>query len=352
MANLRTRPIHEGFIRAVHRRLLTVRSVESLGVCLCIGSLAGLPLVLVLLWKGEPTWPTLAILGGLSALAAVAHFMRRWPTLINAAAEADRQLGLADLLVTAAALDHGRGTPVGDELSAAVRAMADARCRELLPSDVVLNRLGARAWGGIGLSTALVLTLALIPTAHPMRSQAADSAAAAADALRSSPIVSNDLPRSTASDHANTQVNRGGDQTSDDGTSRIDSISEQTGKSGSNNGVSHTNTNGTGGGASVSANAALPDRPTPSGASAVPPAGDKGAIEGSTGVSPVSEGSGTGETPVLHGTVNPLHARNVAPWESASWPAAARAAEQAVSRGDVSPRQRDLVREYFQQPND
>jgi hypothetical protein len=259
---------------------------------------------------------------------------------------------LADLLVTVAALDRGRGTPVGDELSAAVRATADARCSALLPSDVVLNRLGARAWGGIGLSAALVLTLALIPTAHPMRSQAADSDAAVADALRSSPIVSNDLPVSTPSDHANAQANRGGDQTNDDGTSRINSMSEQAGQSPTNNGVSHANTNGIGGGASVSANASLPNRPTPSAASDVPPAADRGTVESSTGVSPVSEGSGTGETPVPHGTVNPGHARRVAPWESANWPAAARSAEQAVSRGDVSPRQRDLVREYFQQPND
>jgi hypothetical protein len=47
-----------------------------------------------------------------------------------------------------------------------VLAIADDRCRRHAPSQVLLNRLGRRAWGGIGLAAALVLTLSAM-TGNP-----------------------------------------------------------------------------------------------------------------------------------------------------------------------------------------
>ena len=155
---------HERFIRAVHRRLIVIRAAENLGICLLVGCAAALLLLPVVLWRDVSSAPLLLIgLGLLSAMAAIAMTFWRWPQPMDAAAEADRQLNLADLLTTTVELRRANHQEWSDQLSAIVLASANLRCQQFSPSAVVLNRLGARVWGGIGLSISLVITLAVIP---------------------------------------------------------------------------------------------------------------------------------------------------------------------------------------------
>jgi len=83
--------------------------------------------------------------------------------------QADRQLRLSDLLGTALALRQ-RENP--DEFEQAVMGLAEARCRGASPSAVVLNRLGARSWGGIGLTGAMVIGLGLMGGGEAARTEA------------------------------------------------------------------------------------------------------------------------------------------------------------------------------------
>jgi hypothetical protein len=98
--------------------------------------------------------------------------------MLQASMEADRQLGLQDLLGTALHLcDRSGSAPSQDSCAwcKTIVALADARARQLRPSAVALRRLGVRAWSGIGLSAALVLVIAAISW-QPQRTRAAGTA--------------------------------------------------------------------------------------------------------------------------------------------------------------------------------
>src|SRR5262249_28806715 len=45
-----------------------------------------------------------------------------------------------------------------------IRAQAEEICRRLSPNELIVRRLGGRAWGGIGIATSLLLTLAMMTT--------------------------------------------------------------------------------------------------------------------------------------------------------------------------------------------
>jgi len=114
-------------------------------------------------YHGESASGAAALVLGLGALLGAAWGAFQRPTLLETAVEADRQLALHDLLGTAITLS--RCAHADDATRAAIAAAADERCRRLAPSRMVLNQLGARAWAGIGLANALVLTLSLMSAA-------------------------------------------------------------------------------------------------------------------------------------------------------------------------------------------
>ena len=157
------------FLRALYRRLVVLRLLECAGLGMAIGSAGAVVLLPILLWRGQPALPFAVAVLGLGAAAGLAWGLLRRPGVMSAAMEADRQLRLADLLGTAWLIRDGGGgggqtTAATDPWSRTVLAMAEARCREVSPSAVVLHRLGARAWGGVGLASALVLTLGALST--------------------------------------------------------------------------------------------------------------------------------------------------------------------------------------------
>src|SRR5213080_2065274 len=133
------------FLRAVHRRLVIVRALEAGGIGIACGCAASLLLALCLWWSGRDA---LVLCIAAIAIGGITGLAWGWlcrPSAMDAAAEADRQLELADLLGSAlCSLRYA-----GDPWHGAVVAVAEQRCAALSPSSVVLHRLGARAWGRI-----------------------------------------------------------------------------------------------------------------------------------------------------------------------------------------------------------
>ncbi len=91
----------------------------------------------------------------------LAAFVRH-PTQLEAAMEADRQLKLADLFSTALSVRQS-----ADSWAQVIRTLAEERCRATSPSTVLLHRWGGRAWGGMGLAVALVVTFGLVFSQSP-----------------------------------------------------------------------------------------------------------------------------------------------------------------------------------------
>lgn len=146
-------------------------AAEHFGWCILAGSAISFPLLLIGMWLNQSALPLLMVIAAMCILIAAAWTIGAWPSKQSAAAEADRQLNLADLLVTALQLKHKDPSKPTDLFTDAVLAMANARCANLSPSTVALNRLGIRGWSGIGLSAALVLALVVLPL-QPQRSDA------------------------------------------------------------------------------------------------------------------------------------------------------------------------------------
>jgi hypothetical protein len=171
-------PITRAFLVGVRRRMIFIRIAESLAIALAAASGAGVVFLLLIWGRAESAGnliPAILILG---AICGLIWGIARRPTELEAAIEADRQLNLQDLLGTVLLIGRSKSNPQWRE---AVFAMAENRCEQLRPTELVIRRLGLRAWGGAGLSTALLLTLGLL-TAHPASSQASGGTAQFAQA--------------------------------------------------------------------------------------------------------------------------------------------------------------------------
>jgi hypothetical protein len=160
----------ERFVTAVHRRLMLLRAIEALGRGLLICSMLAIVLTMIAIWQSMPSMPIVLLCGLLALLMGCGLSIHRWPTRAMAAAEIDRQLQLDDLLTTVLL----NGARQDDAFTRAVSAMADARCVQHRPSEVLLRRFGIRTWTGIGLCMCIAVTLASIPLS-PSRSQAVDA---------------------------------------------------------------------------------------------------------------------------------------------------------------------------------
>ncbi|HEV7298961.1 MAG TPA: hypothetical protein VGN72_06305 [Tepidisphaeraceae bacterium] len=145
------------FLARVHRRATAWRIGEAVG--LGIGVAAGVASALAagLVYLQRDAWPVVGATLLAGALAGVVRGIATRPTRFETACLADRQLNLHELLSTAMTLrDHAEPWAQG------VVAQADRRARSLRANDLLLQRLGARAWGGIGIATAMTLVLAAL----------------------------------------------------------------------------------------------------------------------------------------------------------------------------------------------
>src|SRR5438105_13419042 len=89
------------FVRSLHARFVLVRGAERVGACVLVASAAAIALVPIILWRGgaAPLPAVLMLLGFGLSIGILLGILRR-PSRMDAAAEADRQLRLADLIGT------------------------------------------------------------------------------------------------------------------------------------------------------------------------------------------------------------------------------------------------------------
>jgi hypothetical protein len=344
------------FIFAVRRRILLIRIAESVAVATAIASAAGLALVPLAWWRGQSALPIVWALFLLGILCGLIWGISRRPTILQAAVEADRQLNLDDLLGTivqmAGSGGGGKAFRAESAWRESVAAFAENQCRtlKLNPSAVIVSRLGLRAWAGVGILGALLVTFAAL-TARP-----GDVTAASSSALAYVPADSSQAPDAAATNitgepaltaarppgpgGADDDSNRGFPQNrSDDSTGGA--IPRQNPQSHSLSGTSSSPGNGV---------AVTPTpRPSPEWPQAHNASGD---ISHAGGVAAGSGRSDRGASAA--GDTNSTVAASAsatahpAPWTTPGWPADAAAAENSINSGRVPDADADLVRDYFQ----
>jgi len=334
------------FVGRVHGRYVLLRLLERSALGMLAGCMVALPLLAIVWWRGLPTMPVAMGALGLGWLAGFLWGAIARPTGLEVAMETDRQLDWADLLVSAWSLREQAGD---DPWAAAVTAAADARCRVTSPGSVLLMKLGARAWGGIGLAAALVLVLALLPT-YAAPSRAEENASSPLSTItglgdaEGMPRVARSVSRRTTAEQqpddphasrmtsADTEPDESNRQSTftDQGHAKRDSLSSKT--NGQGIGASHSNKS---------------DRiGLPSPKSGTYEIGDPAASRVSSGVGRSQAGSsvpgaasgaaGTGEI-----------AAQLPRWESADWPEQVRRVGQALNSGQIPASYRDVIRGYF-----
>lgn len=360
-------PIFLRFLRRVHRRLVAVRLLEWAGAGLLAGCAAAAGLIPVLLWNGRPAWGAAGWAAAVGVMAGLAWGLGRRPRMLDAAIEADQQLRLADLLGTAWCL-HGRhdDNSVPMPWAASVLAMADARCAGLSPAAAVLRRFGARAWGGIGLATAMVLALASLSTnssttlaggtglvSNPARPQQATARLPNDRPIAGAPW---DAPsRRRVGPTEGTDERRRGmplplpEADRPDATATASEPRDRRGQSaagtdGGGSGMARGNGN-----PAVATKPPVPSNPPRSDASRPPLATASGIADG-PGRSPQT--SEPGLTPDLgnHDAASAGARADVPPWRSDTWASDVSRARIALDAGRVPVAYRDLVRRYFDRP--
>ena len=336
----------EGFVRAVHRRMVVLRALERVGICVLIACFVLLVLMPILIWHGQGTLELVGAALGVGALAGLAWGIASRPTRLAAAVEADRQLRWADLLSTALTLRRGGND---DEFSRSILAIVEARSRQASPSAVVLKRIGARGWGGIGLALALVAGLSLMGGAEKNRSEAR---AAGPRTWQEIEAARQEQEQNSARSRGSLDLRRikpgAGSDDQDPLNSAVPDSQRATGSAaekGANDGAGGAQ-EGTGAGAGKSASkentaAAVPPKaggsPDQTNGTTTGGGGGRAADGGA------SDGGGGGAS------AGAASSRKAAPvWQSQSWASDREAARTAIVTGRVPDAYRDLVRDYFE----
>ncbi len=320
-------PRFDRFVTAVHRRAVAVRLIEGFGAGVGVG--AGLALFIILIQLRDGVhWQGIAIFGAFPAVCSAIAWWRDRPSRLAAVIEADRQLKLDDLLSSAM-------TAKDDAFGHAVRAMAERACLSLSPSQVILNRFGVRAWGGIGLAWATVIILVLL-AGNGADSRAGDRSLATSSGVSAK---SGEMTASSAEHLAGAE--QGADDPRNTGSTDVEpSTTGQASKTGSKVGDAST---GSGGGHAETGSSRV--APTESHAATGGATSPNGETAGGTGAGRPGTGSTTSG-----GLGGSRADRSAAPWRSDHWPADRATALQSVRDGRVPDAYRDLVRDYFE-PN-
>jgi len=340
------------FARAVHWRLVFARAVERGGACAGVASAFACILAVVALVQGRDAMPLVLATLALGAMVGIIWGFSTRPTRFDAICEADRQLKLSDLLATAYAQRGG-----DDAWQRMIVALADDRCRSLSPAAVVVHRYGGRAWGGIGLSAALGLTLALLSgVPRDSRARTVDGRIAATANKVEQPTQSRD--EITAAPSASADGVPTPDPTSSE--SRASALadpddSHASSSATSDNRITRAGDNGSGGqraGQTSASGDAVPrgtsdGREASTSATASPASG--GAATASAAARADDAASASAGNTVSRGS----HANAKSPpWSSSSWSADRAAAGDAVRAGRVPDAYRDVVGEYFRDRRD
>ncbi len=346
------------FIDAVHRRHLLWRLLERTGIGLFGGSIVGLVLLPLVLWTDKPALPvvsaTLCFGAGIGAFWGI---FRR-PTRLDSAMQADRQLGLQDLLGSALSLMKTEGP-----WAAAVLAIADARCRQLKPRSILLSRVSARAWGGIGLSAAAVLALSLF-FSSPANSRAAATASGASAGAKNQLAPAADEADRPLIALAPAVPPAAAEHDDPDGRSLGQTTPPRPGERGqppsaqnadSSRHANSTASPGMGSGASQTdkhATATTPPHPQdnshgPSAEHARAEVTTK--TDGGGGPGQADRAMGTGAADPGGVVSNAVQGpRLTPPWKTDAWPLDVQRADAALDAGQISPAYQEMVRRYFE----
>ena len=349
------------FIGALHRRLIVVRALE----CAAVGTLAACAvaaaLIPVLLWRDRPALPPSLGLLLIGAAAGLVWGIVRRPTRLHAAAEADRQLGLSDLLGTALTVaprsrESDRDADAVPWLQT-VLSLADAATRAHAPSEVILHRLHARAWGGIALAALLVLSVAALvenqTTADASARQVAEgnrTRDAQSSELANTPDAASRAARATPAPAASGRPVTGPDRDDAGRTTHGSSVGKPEESSASPDGQSAASgDDGAGGGNAKANRAAVAKHLAPTAGAVAGERSDDGVPGSGAGAGsvarPAADGAVSGSS---GGASSPSPA--TPPWRSPAWPADVARATAAVESGRVPAAHRDLVRQYFDRP--
>lgn len=342
---------YERFVGRVHRRQVGLHLVERAGLGVLGGCAAGFPLVGILLWRGMPVLEVALTALGIGAAAGALWGMLTRPSRFAATVEADRQLGWADLLSSALLT---QSSVQDDPWAAAVRAAAEARCREVSPSAVVLHRLGARTWGGIGLAAALVLALGMIPSftepAHAGGRSNADAnpLAALAGESQNAVVGSGSVPRRSSSQQEPEDPNSSTMQGAEVGPQRV----EEAKPDGIGDRAKRANARDSSSGGAGASQSKAPDTPnhladvSPTKSKETSGTGNASGGSGKSSERAAAKGEAAGNAAGASQQIN----GNAPPWESSQWEADSQRANSAVESGRIPDSYRDVIRGYFGPP--
>ncbi len=316
----------ERFVRRVYRRLVVLRLLEWAGIGFAIA--CGLGLLSIVLLRNRAASPLgiAAIVAGMGAAVGFIGALLRRPKIIDAAVEADRQLDLADLLATAWQLEKAAS---GESFESAVLLIANERAANLQPRSVVLHRLGLRAWSGIGLAGALVLTVAIF-SANPIDSEASSSPflqQPMANKEKSPQNSSANTGSTTKRPPAIAQDHPTGDDEALPGAGKTNDVATNSGR-GQNNAVQNSNPDGTGSGAGQSASKPQNGNPLTTGTNSSR-ANNTGVASSGVGASSENGNSNSGNS-TSTSAGNSAKSSNAPAWKSDSWPGAQQAADSRI----------------------
>jgi hypothetical protein len=311
----------DSFLRRFRRRWIAWRMAECSGICAAVAAGVGLFIVPILLWRDQPALECAMILLSIGALAGFLWACIHRPTILQTAGEIDRQLQLHDLLSTALRFDASHDAA----FAAIVIRQAEARCAEISPSQLILYRLGSRAWGGIGLVTALLLSVAML-SAHPYLSDA--QAASPSSNFDSQGSDSAHSPQQIAIATAPADPITDHSLNSGDPASAADSFADAGHRTQSPTHFSSSDATGSAAGRSSDGKNSFLKQVAPHDA-IVTQAGDPASSETAVG------GATSASTPA---------------WRGGDWSADQINAMQEIRSGQIPTADRDLVREYFALP--
>jgi hypothetical protein len=334
-----------------------LRVLESTGLGALVGCAAGGGLIPLLLWRGVSTFPPTVAAVALGGLTGLLWSLTRRPTRLRAAVEADRQLGLSDLLATAVMVgtrprESDRDADAAPWLRT-VLAAADESCRRHAPAEVILRRLGGRAWGGIALAAALVMTLAALTAQEPAARASATVAARPAPGggakFDPAPAAQRTVAGARTPDRSRSP-GTGPESESERAPTGTESARVGSATSSASNPGKAPGSPGDAGTGAGAGRARTPSsgeqtmRPAPPSASRQPGDGAAGSGAGQSATRPAP-----GDT-VTAGTVTPDGSRapGRAPWESPEWSGNASRARDAVESQQVPDSRRELIRAYFE----
>ncbi len=331
------------FLDRVHRRWMLLRLLERVGFSILISSIVAAILSIVLISRGESALAMTGICLAIGILigAIVGWLMR--PSLFDAAVEIDRQLKLSDLLATALSVRQSQ-TVVSDSIdgqwSATIIALAESRCASIENEPLILRRFGARAWGGIGLCAATVLTLGVLST-NPLILQARSVTSTSEDGHSTRVQNSSSVSRSAGSvvdpqhlaDPESAQRSRMGSENGGAARDRANAPGgdqESVGSDQSGSGAAKTNDT-----SNVSQDLSGTAKTT------------------SQKIGQIATGGGNQSTDAARGNASSGIAADSSvhlvppPWTTQDWPRAQQHATEQLQSGSVPDAYRDLVRDYF-----